>query len=466
MDFSGKNSFRQLQIIGLTANNTFLEQEYLTWTSVGTVQHAAVADALVLTGATWETAVQYAQPRRGHGVNPTDQQSAVHTIKTDYFQPYTAVTCVSNPIEGANDQRPISIPIPVLKSDYESLPTGFNGELAVPAVEYSSIKRSQLLNLPGLGSSYRAQWIDVPRSLFNTSALGVAIVFPQASNDTLNNTTGGNLTQEMVVCNLGAGWGSSSMNTTSYLESISATSSLISFDTSNAFSSHNPQNFNYSRNTPIISYYQQIIDSPVFYLLPSFPERQIEINASWGQYLNPLIPSLNRTVLDHLLTANGNGPWASEGTENANSNTYAVQVTLTGLLTNALARVGYDYQFQGTPRYTSGPDNSTELDGTYWIYNNGDFFTVDPDQSRDWLKLKVVSTIEGYAYNLRSASPKVAVVFLLIYCLLALVSTVYAGISGKYSEIEILETERVILRVYRHQLDGMGLRLGSHSPGY
>lgn len=61
----------------------------------------------------------------------------------------------------------------------------------------------------------------------------------------------------------------------------------------------------------------------------------------------------------------------------------------------------------------------------------GDMFTVDPEESKNWVKLRVDSTINGYAYNIRGVSSKVAISFLLAYCVLALSHILYAAISGK-----------------------------------
>ena len=44
--------------------------------------------------------------------------------------------------------------------------------------------------------------------------------------------------------------------------------------------------------------------------------------------------------------------------------------------------------------------------------------------------LRVDSTIEGYAYNTRGASPRIAIAFLLTYCAVALAHLLYAGITG------------------------------------
>ena len=46
------------------------------------------------------------------------------------------------------------------------------------------------------------------------------------------------------------------------------------------------------------------------------------------------------------------------------------------------------------------------------------------------MKFRVSSTVNGYAYNTHGATPKVAICLLLIYCLVALIHMIYAGVSG------------------------------------
>ena len=165
-------------------------------------------------------------------------------------------------------------------------------------------------------------------------------------------------------------------------------------------------------------------DLSLVYYLPFFPTATIEITRDWDIYLDPQIPSLNTTVIDYMLKLyTGNTPKARIQV--------LIQQVLAGLLTNGLARIGSEYQFQGTPRLKAGPNNSTEFDGTFWLSGKGDFFTVDPEESKDWLKLRVDSVIEGYAYNTKDAGPMAAIAFLLAYCLVALIYTLYTGISGK-----------------------------------
>jgi len=44
-------------------------------------------------------------------------------------------------------------------------------------------------------------------------------------------------------------------------------------------------------------------------------------------------------------------------------------------------------------------------------------FSVDPTESEDWVKLRVFSMVEGYAYNTTDTAPKIAIWILLTDCL-------------------------------------------------
>ncbi len=89
-------------------------------------------------------------------------------------------------------------------------------------------------------------------------------------------------------------------------------------------------------------------------------------------------------------------------------------------------------QLQGTVSSKSpSPTDLSALTADYWFAGKGDnVFDVDPVESKDWVKFRVSSAVEGYAYNTRGATPKVAICLLLVYCLVALIHIIYAGISG------------------------------------
>ena len=287
---------------------------------------------------------------------------------------------------------------------------------AVPVIDYPPLKRTQFLEIQGSESEYRTQWFELPSSYFNVSGLGAVIILPTQYTTTTNDV-------EIVVCNLNAGWGPSSINTTWTALGLSATTSLMDVDVSQ-FTPH--QNLAAYENIDLYnSQYKDFIDVAVNYLLPVYPNTTISIQKEWAEYLNPRIPHLNTTTIDYMMKASTNNKPAKRPEVLA-------KYTLGALLTNGLARIGADYQFQGDPRLIQGPDGTSELDGTFWLSEKGDFFTVDPEEARNgnWVKLRVDSTIQGYAYNTRGTGPKTAMAFLLAYSALALAYTIYTGISG------------------------------------
>ncbi|KAL8703205.1 MAG: hypothetical protein Q9225_008123 [Loekoesia sp. 1 TL-2023] len=74
-------------------------------------------------------------------------------------------------------------------------------------------------------------------------------------------------------------------------------------------------------------------------------------------------------------------------------------------------------------------------------------FKVDPAASKDWVKLRVDSSVEGYAFSLDGLAPKFTAVILLIYCTLVITHLVYAAVSGISSTSWDSITELVVLAV-------------------
>ena len=68
------------------------------------------------------------------------------------------------------------------------------------------------------------------------------------------------------------------------------------------------------------------------------------------------------------------------------------------------------------------------LDGDRWFNGKDDAFDVHPAQ--DWVKLHVSSAFEGFSYNTRGTTPKIAICILLAYCVVAFAHVLYAGITG------------------------------------
>ena len=108
----------------------------------------------------------------------------------------------------------------------------------------------------------------------------------------------------------------------------------------------------------------------------------------------------------------------------------SAEIILAGLVANGLSRVGSTSQLQGNLRTTTKPDGKIAVDGNYWFSGKGDIFDVDPNESKDWDKLHASSVFQGYAYNTHGLTPKLAIGFLIAYCLLVLAHVLYAAVSG------------------------------------
>ena len=383
-----------------------------------------VADALVSTGATWDLATNTAHLPGGHGVALSDQQGATHSIHSGYYQPYSLAYCVPDVVNGSDDTRPVAFPIS-LGLDYSDPSTlqYVNASLyhSSPAIEYPSILRKDLLKLQGSKSNNLVRWVELPPSVFNGTTMGVIILLPR--NETNWHLAPSALSQDYVVCNIAAGWGSSSINTTSYQQATSTTTSLINLQqayTSQEYQQQKAQADDQAVDNPV-NYYQQITDRDYWFDYPIYPTLPVTMDEAWAQYLNPFVPSLNTTVIDILMKADigDNDPQTT------------AMVILSGLVANGMARIGFNGLLQGNVTIATASDGEEEFDGTLWLENKGNFFTVDPTLSKDWAKFRVDSTLKGYAYNTHGVSPKVAIAFLFTYCVFALGHLLYAGISGE-----------------------------------
>ena len=390
---------------------------------VSTTQQAAVADSLVNTAALWEQATLKTRSRKYSGAPVSDQQDALHTIKTGYYQPYSIAFCAFDTIQGPNDQRPLAFPInPAI--DYTQVPLDLefiNTTIAgVPAIEYQSLTRAALHDLPGLRSQNRVKWVDLSGAPFNRTSIGAIIVLSRIPSDgTLEEPS-----QKLVICTISAGWGLSSISTNSFRSTISATSSVVVTDNTVSSKDFKLLQSQLSQTASPGNFFEQFTNPSIYYRLPWYPTLPIKVNKEWAEYLNPFIPELNTTVIDTLLTAA-----ALNHSRSAHPEATA-QVILSGLMTNGLAMQGCNSQIQGSYKTTVGPNNTTELDGNSWLSGKNDFFTVDPNESKDWLKLRVDSTIKGYVYNSQGVSVKIALAVLVLYCAMAISHCIYSGIFG------------------------------------
>lgn len=397
MQLTGQSSIRQYAQDTVFGENAG-ENPYM---AKSTTQQSAVADALTNTAALWTLGLTNVSTNPSHGSPLSDQQNAVHTIKDNYLQPYALASCTGPMYLNATNRSSVIFPVTpgqinLSKGNY----TIVDGSFEWNGIEYYGISESEILEIPGHFSEYRLKWLNLPLDLFAGSTLGSIILLPRDTETSA---------QSFQACNLAAGWGTSSMNTTT---SAGGVQPVISY-------AYEPNlNTNWSTQLPLpISNYQEQASQGGWGVFrePYFPQIPVNITPKWADYTNPSVPYLNTTVFNALLSVTHGGP------------VFSAQQTLTSLVANGLARVGFYDTLQGTLR----TDINGGIDGNYWLSGKGDVFTIDPTESKDWVKFLVESNLQGYAYNTSGASPKVAIVFLLTYCVFALGHVLYAGISGK-----------------------------------
>lgn len=394
VQLTGQSSLRQLIIQHYTNKNDALGYDHEAAQS--TTQQAVVADALTTISALWIVGLQRAKS------SLNDQRDAVQTIASGYYQPYTVVSCGTDIIQGDFDTRPLAFPVPP-GSSAEMLSTMnvTKSVLEMPAIIYPGLSRSQILETPGSPDSYRLRWVELPRDLFNGTTIG-AVAIPPSPNST----------QEILVCNLSAGWGSSMLN-------MSSTPSMSKTDLVSSKVQDTASDLSKDKD-----YMKRIADSIMTFELPRFPQQLIHVDENWAQYLNPTDPTSNTTVFSALMAAKMINK----------EDSVSARIILAGLLANGLSRLSHTSQLQGKLRTIQDPQSNFSIpDGPYWFGGKGDVFSIDPSQQQNaasWVKLRIDSTVEGYAYNARGVAPKLAMVTLLCYCALAMLHMAYLTISG------------------------------------
>ena len=284
------------------------------------------------------------------------------------------------------------------------------------AFVFPNITRPQILETPGRRSEVRLRWVELPQDPFKGTAIGAIALLPQQPSM--------NTTQEMLICNIGAGWGLSTVNTSTVDGGATTVHSEIDTSILHASEGSGRNNSKYSL---ALSRSEELANSQKgpFFELPAFPQRPIIITEEWANYLNPTLPDLNTTVFNSLV---GN---SLPGNTQPQRMAVIAQMILAGMVANGLSRIGATSQLQGNARQVVEPDGSLGLDGNYWFAGKGNnVFQVDPAETMGWVKFRVSSTVEGYAYNLHEPTSKVAMCFLLAYCAIAIAHIFYAGISG------------------------------------
>ena len=402
---AGAHSLRHLYIAHEIPYS--FELGYDPVTIVATTPQAAVADALSSTGLLWNLARSDVRTK-GHG-SILEELDAVHSITTGYLQPYTIASCDHDTIFGEEDQNVLAFPSPAGVDPQMLNTSNFNDSiLSTHAFAYPGITRSQLLNTSGSPSEYRLRWVQLPKDPFNGTAIGAVVLLPRS---------GKNTTQKILTCSLGAGWGTSRLNTSTQAGGAQTVLSQVGYKFSDFLGRYPGGNSTISIS-PVTE--EAVAANQLSFYPPLFPENLITVTEDSAQYLNPTVSDSNTTVFHRLMTSHLLRPDIA----------ISARIILAGLLANGLAGISPTSQLQGTLKTAVQPDGSEGLDGNNWFSGKGDAFVIDPVQSQNWVKLRVYTTFEGFAYNTRGTTPKVAICFLLTYCTFALTHILYAGITG------------------------------------
>ena len=94
--------------------------------------------------------------------------------------------------------------------------------------------------------------------------------------------------QDIVLCNLAAGWGTTTLQMQQFGGGVGSVSSRISVDDIDP----SARLGNTVPNTP------EDANNQIYWYYTQFPQRQANITHEWAQYLNPLVRNANRSVFD------------------------------------------------------------------------------------------------------------------------------------------------------------------------
>ncbi|KAL8981520.1 MAG: hypothetical protein Q9177_005542, partial [Variospora cf. flavescens] len=376
-----------------------------------TTQQAVVADALTDAASIWSLALINVTAGAGHGSPLSDQSNAAHRIASNYSQPYSAAVCIPDRITNDSDSRHLSFPLlqfansPHLATGNHSYRLNPSGAVkSAMVIEHPYYFYHQLLETPGNLQDSRLRWIELPADLFNGSSIGAAILFPpRLENNGYN----------MMLCNLAAAWISSSLIVEQSGSGLSITESTPEEGKDRRMI---PYPISDTHQPPA----QKIDQLGYVYGHYGTPQRSINISRSWAQYLDPSMEGLNSSLFSVL----------SQEQPTQGGFRISVATSIIVMLTvNGLARTGWGSILQGDIK-TVAPNEGSGLDGNYWLSGKGDVFdSIDPIESRDWVTLRVYSSLQGYAYNTLTTPPRIAIAILTAYCLLVVGHTLYTGVT-------------------------------------
>ena len=402
---SGKSSQRQ-QYLGQWHE---LDAHVAPWCS--TTQMVAAADALTIMSSLWSQSLWNVTQKSDHGSPLSDQSDSTHTLDGDSFQGFTEGTCLSVTIQNTTDTNPIAFPF-LNFANNPTTPTinmTSSDNYVFQAIVHPTLSQADVLASTTHPFEYQLQWVDLPLPLFNGSSIGAIIIPPQA----VNSTSGDGRPHNLTFCNLAAGWGTTTLQ--------KARGDSIGVPSVSSQVSDSPPWI----NRDLVN---ENSDTRLNFYTPGYPQLFINITQEWAQYLDPMVESANRSVFDLLMQER----YVAQDLQSVEDFNCFATKTLVLMVTNGLARIGYESTLQGSPKSIPG---TPYIDGNYWLSGKGNVFTVDPVESKDWVKFHVNSTLQGYAYNTQTLPPRLAIGVMTLYCIIALAHVIYSGITGRFSPI-------------------------------
>lgn len=408
---SGKASQRQQYLAQAVGPNALVAP------LASTTQMVATADALTTTSALWFSSLFNVTQDSGHGSPLSIQSDSTHTLSGDSLQGFTEGNCFSEAVQNTTGTNPLAFPF-LYFANNPATPTiniTSSNNNTLTAIVHPSLSRADVLKNAKHPFEYQLHWVDLPQPLFNGSSIGAIIVPPQAVNSTSDSDGPHNLT----LCNLAAGWGTTALKSERDEYTGGSVSSIITKYAAPQLAADATDGYNPTTET---------INAELEFNYPGYPQRFINITQEWAQYLDPMVESANRSVFDLFMQERP----PVQGSLGIDAFNVFVAGTLVLMVTNGLARIGYESTLQGSPKSIPG---TPFIDGNYWLSGKGNVFTVDPIESKDWVKFHVNSTLLGYAYNTQTLPPRLAIGVMTLYCIIALAHVVYSGITGRFPPV-------------------------------
>ena len=422
VELRGANAHRSLCI---DPDNRYVPQ--LVWPTFSSTEQVPIANALFSAVSLWQLSLTNVSSRHGHGNPLSDQSNSIHTIENGVYQPYVTSCCAKDRYTGEDDKRPLVFPTLLGANDGTQTDTSVQQDFGpVPGITKFGIPRSDLLRKSEVDSDFHLKWIELSETNFNGSSIGAVILLPKHD---------GNQAQDILTCNLAAGWGLTKLKydvaQSKIMDIPKNRRTAVPIEISNQLEGEQAAHyitFDYPYFPQKRTYFQNhfVTRAACFNahlrtgMLTEDWSIAINITRSWAELFSARLEHSNTTIFNEIMQEQ---VWLN------NARDYAPFV-LSGLVANGLARLGFSSSLQGAVK-TISKNGNIELDGNYWLSGKGDAFTVNATEAKDWTKLHMTSELQGHAYNTAGLAPKAAICILTTYCVLALCHIFYAGYSGK-----------------------------------